>query len=129
MAKYEDLKPPVEKEYLMSLCEGDAELTELFEEMVEYFYRYTRDVCMMESLKHEKDGIENNLEEIRNLDVQRTALHNAMIDSVKILVRNLGNKGKDVSWFSNIDKMGRTGYAQLALLTTFVDILKHEQSS
>lgn len=128
MAKYESIKAPVSKEFLESLTQGDEGLRELYEEMIEYFYRYTKDVCIQESLKQEKDGLDKNLEEIRALDVQRSALHNAMIDSVKIFARNVANKGGDVSWFPDIDKKGRAGYAQLALLITFVDILNHNQA-
>lgn len=117
-----EITPPVSAEYLLGLCEGDPELRELFDEMIEYFYRYTRDVCEQEMLI--KKGMSENLEEIKEMDIKRTKLHNAMIDSVKILAKNLLRKGKDSLWIVPIDKNGRVGYAQLALLTTFVDILK-----
>ena len=128
MKQYEKFKPVISKKELQVLCEGDEGLTELFDDMIEYFYRYTADVCAQESLKHEKDGIQKNMEEIRALEAPRGALHDAMIDSVKILVRNLVKKGKDVSWYQNIDKGGRIGYANLALLITFADILERNQS-
>ncbi|KND48932.1 MAG: hypothetical protein AB200_00700 [Parcubacteria bacterium C7867-005] len=120
--EYAKIKPPVDKEFLAGLCEGDEDLQTAFEDMIEYFYRYTRDVCTQESLKHA--GIQDNLEEIQAMEVPRRVLHNAMIESVKIFVRNLRKKGKDVSWATDIDKRGRAGYAQLALLTTFRDIMK-----
>lgn len=119
---YAEMEPAVREEYLYELCEGDESLENLFEEMIEYFYRYTRDVCEQESLI--KKNIPENIEEIRSRDKDRTILHNAMIDSVKIFSRNLGVKGKDNSWIDGIDKGGRAGYAKLALLTTFLDILK-----
>jgi hypothetical protein len=124
MKKYESIQPPVSKEYLYELCSGDEGLTEHLEEMLEYFYRYTHDACEQQSLISK--GIEENLEEIREKDIPRTRLHDAMIDSVKILARNLGQKGKDISWFASIDKRARAGYAQLALSTTLLDILKRE---
>ncbi len=128
MKGYEKLKPEISKAELQALCEGDEGLTELFDDMIEYFYRYTADVCAQESLKQEKDGIQKNMEEIRALEAPRGALHDAMIDSVKILVRNMVRKGKDVSWYQNIDKKGRIGYGNWALLITFSDILERNQS-
>ncbi|MHB0978033.1 MAG: hypothetical protein ACYC1K_01320 [Minisyncoccota bacterium] len=119
--QFEGIEPPVNEMYLFSLCEGDVELIELFDEMIEYFYRYTKDVCQQESLI--KAGVPENLEEIRSRDAARGALHDAMIDSVKIFARNLRVKSKDASWIEPIDKKGRTGYANLALLTTFHDLL------
>ncbi len=124
--QFEGLEPPISETYLFSLCEGDVELIELFDQMIEYFYRYTRDVCEQESLI--KQGVSENLEEIRSKDSARGALHNAMIDSVKIFARNLRAKGKDVSWIEPIDKKGRVGYANLALLMTFHDILALNRS-
>jgi hypothetical protein len=121
MKLYAEIEPPVTEEYLEALCEGDEDLKELFDEMLVYFYRYTRDVCEQESLKNE--GITDNIEEIKRLDGPRTILHNTMIESVKIFARNLRKKGKDSSWIEGIDKKGRAGYAQLALLTTFREIL------
>lgn len=120
MDKYRDRVPPVTEDYLLGLCEGDPELIELFDDMIEYFYRYTRDVCEQEALKAE--GIVENNEEIKRLDGPRTILHDTMIDSVKIFARNLQRKGKDSSWIADIDKKGRIGYANLALLTTLSDI-------
>jgi hypothetical protein len=121
---YKNTEPAVKEEYLYELCEGNEGLTELLEEMLEYFYRYTRDVCMMKSLIAEENGIQEHQEEIHERDRARTALHNTMIDSVNILVRNLREKGKDVAWFDTVDKPNRSWYARLALLTTFLDIEK-----
>ncbi len=115
------VEPPVSETYLFSLCEGDEGMMELFDEMIEYFYRYTKDVCVQESLI--KQDLQENLEEIKSRDAARSALHDAMIDSVKIFVRNLRARGRDVSWVESIDRRGRTGYANLALLTTFHDLL------
>jgi hypothetical protein len=89
--------------------------------MLGYFYRYTKDVCEQESLI--RQDLHENLEEIREKDTARTALHDAMIDSVKIFARNLQKKGKDASWLDMIDKKGRAGYANLAFSFTFLDLL------
>lgn len=122
MELYKEIKPPVDEEYLAELC-GDSEvLKELFEDMVKYFYRYTYDVCAQESLK--KEGIPENLERIREMDDPRSILHDAMIDSVRIFARALRKENKDTSWFDPIDSGGRAKYANLALLTTFLDILR-----
>ena len=117
-----DIKPPVSEEYLHGLCEGDEVLEELFDEMIEYFYRYTKDVCSQESLK--QDSITDNIEEIREKEEPRRILHDSMIDSVRIFVRHLKEKGKDTTWFEDIDRKSRVGYAQLALLTTYLDIIR-----
>ena len=121
---FAEIEPAVREEYLYQICEGNESLTELLDEMIEYFYRYTRDACEQQSLIDQ--GLEENLEEIREKDGPRTTLHNAMIDSVKILARNLRQKGLDSAWIDKVDKKGRAGYAQLALSTTFRDILKEE---
>lgn len=113
--------PPVSEAYLYELCGGEEGLLDTLEDMLEYFYRYTADVCYMQKLISE--GVDENLEAIREKEGPRTALHNSMIDSVKIFVRQLREKGKDTSWITKIDKAGRTGYANLALSMTFSDIL------
>lgn len=117
-----DFAPPVPMEYLEELCGDNEQLWEYLDEMREYFYRYTVDVCEMERAK--LGDIPENLEEIRERDGKRTSLHNAMIDSVKIFIRNLAAKGKDISWFGGLDKRGRTGYAYLALSMTFSELSK-----
>jgi len=81
---YAEIEPAVREEYLLDQCEGDPELIELFEEM---------------------------------------------IDSVRILARNLKRKGKNIMWFDKIDKSSRVGYAVLALSTTYRDILKENKKS
>ena len=70
MDRYREITPSVTEDYLLGLCEGDPELIELFDEMIECFYRYTRDVCEQEALKAE--GIAENNEEIKRLDGPRT---------------------------------------------------------
>ncbi len=130
MAEFsEKLEPPVSKEHLRELCNGDPELLELFDEMIEYFYRYTEDACRQERLVHQKDGFHENKEEIKAAEEVRSRSHTAMIDSVRILARNLRKKGKDVSWIDGIDERNRPWYARLALLTTLNDILKQDHSS
>jgi hypothetical protein len=124
---YAEIMPAVSEEYLYELCEGDEGLVELLEEMLEYFYRYTRDACEQQALIEQ--GLAENLESIQEKDGPRTALHNAMIDSVKILGRNLRKRGKDSDWLDKVDKAGRAGYAHLALTTTFRDILKFNSQS
>jgi hypothetical protein len=121
-----EMEPPVSMDYLRELCGDDGNLIALLEDMIEYFYRYTKDVCEQESLI--KKGIQENLEEIQLKDGPRTILHNTMIDSVKIFARNLREKGKDASWIENIDKKSRIGYAQLALLTTYHDIINQDRN-
>lgn len=125
--EHPEIQPPVREEYLFELCGDNETLRELCEEMINYFYRYTYDVFRQEGLK--KKGIDENLEEIQRLDAPRTALHNAMIESVQIFVRHLNKEGKDTSWFDDIDKKSRAGYAQFALLTTCLDILRHDHES
>ncbi|MBX4199944.1 DUF3232 domain-containing protein [Candidatus Parcubacteria bacterium] len=118
--------PNVSEEYLLELCGDDEELKELLDEMFEYFYRYTQDVCLQES-EIAKGITRENVDEINRMDEMRTRLHNSMIDSVKIFARNLQKKGKSVEWLTSIDNRGRAGYARLALLTTFLDIINRSQ--
>lgn len=124
MDKYREILPPISEQQLFDMCEGDPGMIELYDEMIEYFYRYTRDVCEQEALKHE--GIVENNEEIIRRDGPRTLLHNTMIESVKIFARNLQKRGKDTSWLAAIDKKGRIGYASLALLITLAGIPREE---
>jgi hypothetical protein len=125
--EHPEIQPPVKEEYLFELCGDNEFLKELCREMIEYFYRYTYDVCIQEGLK--KKGIDDNLEEIQRMEAPRSALHNAMIDSVKIFVRALNKEGKDTSWFDDIDRKNRVGYAHFALLTTFYDVIRHDHES
>lgn len=126
-SEHPELIPIISEDRLYELCDNDPESLELLEEMLEFFYRYTKDVCAQESLI--KNGIEENLEQIHEMDKARTILHNAMIDSVRIFGRKVIQMKKDVTWYENLEKGGRAAYAKFALLTTFVDILEHHNNS
>lgn len=116
-------QPHVTLEQLEALAQGNPELMELFEEMAEYFFRYYEDVAAYQETIAQGITDENRLA-FQEQDKARTRLHNTMIDSVRIFARALQKAGKDISWIANLEKSGRTAYANFALLIAHNEAVK-----
>ena len=113
----EILNPIVSLEKLEELCKGDEILENLLADALDYSVRYTEDVARFKQVeaqgsKAKESGVYDEASKKR----ERT--HNATIDALNILARNLTKRGRDGSW---IDKLGgvRAAYMKLALLLGF----------
>lgn len=129
--EYPHLRPEKTEDQMRELCEGDETLEALLDEMIEYMHRYTVDVCEWNKMDRMVGTKDYDPREFVKLDTQRTILHDAMIDSVRIFSRNLAKAGKDNSWVESIDSKGRVGYAAFALKCTYAEIIRrhHQEES
>lgn len=99
-------------DWLKRECEGDPDLKELFEDMIRYCARYTKDVCDMEVNKPELIA----KGELATADDARTRLHNTTVDSINILARQMSLRGKNSKWVE--DLTDRTKYGKFAIVLT-----------
>jgi len=106
------VKTAVSFDWLKRECEGDPDLKEVFDDTMKYCARYTKDVCDMEVNKPELIA----KGELATADDARTRLHNATIDSINILARQMNFKGKDSRWVK--DLTDRTKYGKFAIVLT-----------
>lgn len=118
----EELSPIISFEYIEKLCSGNETLEHLYKEMVDYCERYTETVARFKELiLHGVDF--DNREAKEWIDGERKLIHDAMVDSVNILARNLAKEKKDVSWIERFGK-SRAAYGNFALQNTYVLLIK-----
>ncbi len=123
----EFIKPRVDWTEVENSCRGNEVLNELYEEMLNYFYRYTETVCEYdEVLSQDLSDAEVNAR-FQGLEEERTIIHNATMDSVNILARNMGRLGKDNSWLQKIGE-SRADYGKLALTTIFSKLAEEQKT-
>jgi hypothetical protein len=123
-------KPPVDIKYVWEQCKGDADLEQLFAEMLESFYSYTEITFKYIEFQHRKtsgdvDKAEVDAEE-EALDRDRRIIHNATIDNINILARVMQQKGRDGNWVKNL-KGSRALYGYLALTETFKQLVTQKE--
>lgn len=115
--------PEIGVEQLEVLCQGDETLQELLAEMLDYCARYTETVCKFEQVNLNGQTTKAN-GELESIDEYRTRIHQATIDSINILSRNLKQKGRDNDWIKPIAAQQRAGYGRFALTITFSRLAK-----
>lgn len=123
---YGELQPSILPHELEALCLGDPTLETCFTSMKTYVHRYAHDVysMMLEqiALAKKREQGENTREDAELLaqtDERRHHLHNALMDSINLMSRELNKKGKDIEWMRPLVENGRAGYATFALLTFY----------
>lgn len=116
-------KPLVSVEELERICEGNEDLQVLLQEMLDSCARYTETVCRFEeiALKDRSETIESG--DMEEIDTLRRRTHNAMIDSVNILARNLTKQGKGAPWARALSD--RSKHAKFAITLTFARFAEH----
>lgn len=120
------LTPPILPEELKEVCLGDPLLEQCLESMFKYVNRYAHDVysMMLEQMElsdKRKKG-EDTPEDAQALietDLRRHNLHEALMDSINLLSRELAKKEKNIEWMRDFSNEGRAGYARFALLTFY----------
>ncbi len=118
----EKLSPIVSFENIERSCSGNETLEHLYAEMVDYCERYTETVARFQELILRGVDFENR-ETKEWIDGERKSVHDAMIDSVNILARNLAKEGKDASWITRFGK-SRAAYGNFALQNTYSLLIK-----
>jgi len=111
------LAPAISVERLLQLCAGDEHLTELLHGTLEQCARYTEDVARF--LQIEAEGEESKKSgEYYEIEAKRTRTHDATIDSINILARELSRRGRDGSFVERFAG-NRTAYMKFAITLTF----------
>ncbi|MEK7169890.1 MAG: hypothetical protein AAB767_01220 [Patescibacteria group bacterium] len=111
------LAPAVSALELERLCDGDEHLSKLLQSTFAQCARYTEDVARF--LQIEAKGHEaKETGEYHEIDKKRALTHNATIDSINILARELSRYGRDGSWVKTLSG-NRVAYMKFALTLTF----------
>jgi len=127
---FEGMTPVISEKELTSLCEDSETLKKLLEGMLEYAVRYAQDVWNME--KFILDGglaTKEGAEQFAEIDAARSRLHNALIDSIGILSRELNHAGKDNEWVRkltngvNLERSKCGAFALLLVYRRYIDTL------
>lgn len=111
------LAPVVSAEELEHLCRNDEHLEELLQSTFTQCARYTEDVARFLQVEAEGHAAKES-GEYHEIDAKRTRTHNATIDSINILARELSRHGRDSSWVNKLAQ-NRTAYTKFALTLTF----------
>lgn len=113
----EDIHPIVSFDVLENTCGGNDILEHLFQEVVDYCERYTETVARFQEMILQ--GVDfDNREAKEWIDGERKIIHDAMIDSVNILARNMEKAGKDASWIKSLER-SRAAYGNFAMQNTY----------
>lgn len=115
---------PITYSELQSKCESDPTVYALFEEMISYAQAYVQDVWNMRELVKNKAQYseEEWAEMFAKADSDRTRLHNTYIDSIAILVRNMGKNDLDNSWVRDLmptGKLDRAACGKFAIMLVY----------
>lgn len=113
---------------LVDLCKGSESLESLLASFKEYAIRYSRDVWSMQEFL-DKGGLdsEGGAENFKEMDQARTRLHNALIDSIAILSRQLAKEGRDNGWVRDLTdgtSLNRAACGSFAILLVYELALK-----
>jgi hypothetical protein len=123
---YGTLEPAITPRNLKELCKDDPVLLTCYEQMNTYCIRYAHDVFNMmyeqkklEEFREKNEDTKEMYDELRIIDKNRHTLHEAMMDSVNLLSRQLAKQEKDIEWMREVSSGGRASYAKFAILTFY----------
>ncbi len=122
----EFLNSTINVDFIKKECEGNEILEKLFNDMLNYLYRYTETVFEYNEILSNDISQDTINQKLKELEEIRKKVHNATIDSINILSRQLAKFGKDNSW---IDQVGssRATYGNFAIVNTFRKLLKEKE--
>ncbi|MFA5778297.1 MAG: hypothetical protein WC870_02315 [Candidatus Paceibacterota bacterium] len=111
---------PILPEDLENLCAGNEELQSLYEGMVQKCFEYTADVFKLKKIAEENVSLRDEEWRInlQKADQDRRILHEATMDSINILGRNLKKEGKSNEWLRTIAGE-RSRYTRFAIAFAF----------
>ncbi len=123
---YDTLAPAIDPQELKVLCLDTPVLMTCYEQMISYCTRYAHDVfnmmyeqALLSELREKGEDTEEMYEELKVIDLNRHNLHEAMMDSVNLLSRQLVKHNKDNEWMREVVAGGRASYATFAMLTFY----------
>ena len=123
----EFIKPQVDWTEVENSCRDNEVLSELYEEMLNYFYRYTETVCQYDEILSQDLSDADVNARFQTLEEERTTIHNTTMDSVNILARNMGRLGQNNSWLQKVGE-SRADYGKLALTTIFSRLIEEQKT-
>lgn len=108
-------EPVVSIGELETIVEGDTELHELLEYVVEACFSYTETVINFKIKFSETKG--EITEEMGSVDTLRRSVHDSTISYINAFSRALVKKGRDNSWMQNggMDGKNRAAYGKFAI--------------
>lgn len=116
------INPFITLQSLESLCQGNETLDYCLHEMVIDCLRYAQTICRYKQVVL-RGQVSNEDDARKDIEILRTAIHDATMDSINLLVRNLKKAGKETPWISMM--MGnRAAYGKFALLIAFEIVQK-----
>ncbi len=123
---YGSMEPAITPKDLKALCEHEPLLLTCYEQMNTYCVRYAHDVFNMmyeqrklEELRDAHEDTPEMYEELQTIDKNRHNLHEAMMDSVNLVSRELAKREIDIEWMREVSSGGRASYAKFAMLTFY----------
>ncbi len=138
MGDVETLAIPITLEALRKECTENAGLKALLDDMQERAFRYAKAVIETQlSLRRgDLERESGSRDDLRTLDAVQRRAHDAYIDSVKILARNLDKHGKDTKWFDELcpdpnrsHDQYRPYFARFGLIIAYREVLREIKST
>lgn len=119
-----DLGLPITETELTEQCVGDPHCERALRDFLEYSTRYAADVWDMKLLMTRKDQYEPDewKEVFSKADRERSQLHNALIDSIAILIRQLNRVEENTEWARSLMPTGtleRAYCGKFAIMLTY----------
>ncbi|PCI30391.1 hypothetical protein COB55_00280 [Candidatus Wolfebacteria bacterium] len=105
-------------EELTGYCADSEILRELLDSVVVCSLRYLESVCEF-TLVNMKSSDEVKEGEFEEADENRRRVHEANMDAINILARNMKKHGCDGTWVTKCSSVGRTAYGKFALMIAF----------
>jgi len=117
LQEHEASEPVVTLSYLREECQNIPELFELYTDMENSFYNYAEIFFKFNRiLKIQNQESVKFRAEYGRLDEDRHNIHNATIDSIFILARNMEKAGLDGSWIKKVGQGNRENRAAVQAL-------------
>jgi len=122
--KGQDLSIPISEHELITECEGDELCERALNDFFDYSVRYAADVWEMKMLFAEKNKY--STEEWQDIygkaDRARSQLHDTLIDSIAILIRQMNRAERDTDWARELmpaGKLERAYCGKFAIMLTY----------
>lgn len=126
------ITPAITLDELREICGGDEILESLLSETLEQFEEYAKNVAELKENSEKLNNGEITIEQFNLLRDRQHDTHQNTVNAVRILVRNLAQKGKDTKWAEDFFRGGqenRAAIGKFALLTVFHQIKSSEEKS
>lgn len=121
----EKLNPLIEFGAIREMCEGNAVLEKLFSDMENYSEKYVETLAKYQELINQ--DVDRDIKtELAKLDQDSRIVHDAAIDSVNILSRNMEKFGKNGSWIEKFNK-SRALFGRFMVINIYKELASEEK--